>query len=95
MYVSVGKWRRGFGFVFLQISEKNGGTARVSAFTTDTVHHSAVSFGTTPNADHVLELIKLYLSNIEQVESGLLILMKNHHTTKHVSTPRKEIVFVK
>jgi len=91
MCVNIYRWRRGFGFVFLQISGKNEGSARISAFTTDTVHHSATCFGTTPDAEHASDMIDGYLGDPNQVDNDLYILKQSHYTAKNVFTLRTDM----
>ena len=79
--VGVYRWRRGFGFVFLQISHKNGGSARISVFTTNTVHHSASSFGTVPSASEAKCLLQQHVGDAATMIADLKVL-KQSHTTK-------------
>jgi hypothetical protein len=80
--VNIARWRRGFGFVFLQLSLKNKGMARTTVFVTNTVHHSAVSFGTTPGAEQAQQLLDEYLNNNEKVLADINDLKQYHLTNK-------------
>ena len=67
----------------LQISNKNGGYARITVFTTNTVHHFANCFGTTPREAEANGL----LQNIQGFESRQLIIdelakLKTYHQTE-------------
>jgi len=64
MCVQIYHWRRGFGFVYLQISEMDGGNARLFACVTDTIHHSAFCFGTTPDAENAVGMIRDYVKGV-------------------------------
>lgn len=80
--VNIARWRRGFGFVFLQLSLKNKGMARTTVFVTNTVHHSAVSFGTTPGPDQAQQLLDEYLNDTVKVRSDIDDLKKYNLTKK-------------
>jgi hypothetical protein len=78
--IAIHRWRRGFGFVFLQISLKNGGSSRMTVFTTDTVHHSASSFGTTPTASHAKSILSEQIHDTEKITEHIEILRQLHET---------------
>ncbi len=78
--VGVYRWRRGFGFVFLQISHKNDGSARLSVFTTNTVHHSAASFGTVPSASEAKSLLQQHVGDPAKLIADLKVLKQSHVT---------------
>lgn len=92
MCVNVSRWRNGFGFTFLQFSGKNNGSVHVYAFMTDTVHHSAASFGTTPDVDDAENMIKKYIDNIDtdRVDFDLFALTRKYHSTRRYD--RVEII---
>ncbi len=87
-FVKMNRWRRGTGFLCLQISsnkesrikDKPMGCARICCFTTDTIHHDAFSFGKTPDVDDAMFMINHY------VESDQIIVdlneLKTHHPTE-------------
>lgn len=79
--VKVARWRRGTGFIFLQISSKDSGNARVSVYVTNTIHHYAECFGTTPGADEANLILTEYLADVKCVSTDLQSL-KDHHTTE-------------
>ena len=83
--VSISKWRRGQGFVFLQISSKNSGTARVTVFTTNTIHHSSASFGTVPGSQDAKKLLTDYLQNKSKVIADIELLKNIHPTQRSAS----------
>jgi hypothetical protein len=61
-FVKITRYRQGTIYLLLQISSKNDGAARIVAFTTDTMHSSAICFGTTPNVDHASKKISEYFA---------------------------------
>jgi hypothetical protein len=87
MVTCIGRWRRGFGYVVLQISEKNGGSARVSVYTTNTIFHDAICFGTNPCESESMELIDKYVNvkNIDTLTKDLALLKTKHSTKKTVT----------
>lgn len=79
--IDVHHWRKGFAFVFLQISWKDGGSARLTVFTTNTVHHSSDCFGTAPpNASDAKSVLVSHISDKRQVIQELEILKLYHAT---------------
>jgi hypothetical protein len=80
-FVEIGRWRRGSGFVCLQISIKNKGMARAIVFTTNVIHHSATCFGTTPDVQEASELLNQYLADQDRVIKDLTKLKQSHPTS--------------
>ena|SRR5579872_7540165 len=91
--VCVGKWRRGFGYLYLQLSEKNKGSLRLAAYTTNTIHHSAQCFGTTPDIDNVKDLISDYLRNPSNILNDIAKLRNCHSTKKEVKVLLDEMIY--
>jgi hypothetical protein len=79
--VKIARWRRGTGFIFLQLSSMNEGTARVSVFVTNTRHHTAECFGTEPKSPEAKKILNEYLKDGKNVLKDLQILKDNHTTT--------------
>lgn len=80
--VSLGTWRRGFGFAFLQISNQNDGQARIVCYSTNTVHHSAICFGTTPDVKDTEMILSEYLKDKQKVLADISNLKRHHDTQK-------------
>ena len=79
---AIHRWRKGFAFVFLQISQKNGGSARITVFTTTTVHHLSDCFGSAPpSAADAKSVLVQHTGNIAQLVKDLENL-KQYHDTK-------------
>lgn len=79
--VEICRWRKGFAFVFLQISQKNNGAARVSVYTTDTNHHPSIAFGTNPpSPDDANCVLTDYATDKQRLVSDLNELKKYHDT---------------
>lgn len=90
--VSVHRWRKGSGFAFLQISNKNGGSARITVFTTDTVHHSSNCFGSAPpSVSDSKSILKQQIENTTQLVNDIQILKRFHGTTVSASDLAKNI----
>ena len=89
--VNIARWRRGFGFVFLQLSLKDKGSARTTVFVTNTVHHSATSFGTTPGPGQAQQLLNEYLNDTDKVLSDICTLKEYHSTEKTASLLLEEM----
>lgn len=83
-FVSIGRWRKGFGFVVLQLSNLNGGNARLSAYVTDTVHHTGEGIGTIPEYAEGMEIVSKYLANSRKVKNDIALLKAEHQTVKSV-----------
>jgi hypothetical protein len=75
-------WRRCSAYVFLQISNRNKGPARAVVFVTDTIHHSAICFGTTPREREAQEFLDTYLKDKENLLADLTLLKKSHGTER-------------
>lgn len=80
--VNISHWRRGFGFVFLQLSMKDEGQIRVISLVTNTIHHKGGSFSTEPNIKHAKKILKEYMNNKTQVLVDIESLMEHHSTEK-------------
>jgi len=91
--VEIGLWRRGFGFVFLQISKQNEGQVRIVCYSTNTIHHSAECFGTTPDIEEIDRLISDYLGNEQRVLKDISDLKLQHTTQKDSDQLLKEILY--
>lgn len=91
--VLVGKWRRGFAYLYLQLSEKNGGALRLSAYTTNTIHHTAECFGTIPDIDDVKILIGDYLREPSKILNDIVKLRICHSTKKEVKVLLDEMIY--
>jgi len=83
--VSVGRWRRGSGFVILQLSNLNDGNARISVYVTNSVHHTGGGFATTPGRDESVGLLEEYLANSRKVKNDIELLKTEHQTAKSVN----------
>jgi hypothetical protein len=84
--VKFDSYRGGSVYAFLQISMKDGGTARVVIFVTNTRHHSGACFGTTPTQKEAQEHLNKYLKDQERVLEDLTKLKRSHLTQR---TPRQ------
>jgi hypothetical protein len=76
----IARWRRGTAYVVLQISAKNKGTARITMYVTNTIHHHATSFGTTPDIGHANDIRREYLADRDTVIGDLTRLCATHPT---------------
>lgn len=83
-FVSVGRWRRGFGYVILQLSNLNGGNARITVYVTNSVHHTGGGFATTPGCDEAMKLVNDYIANVKIVKDDITKLKTEHQTVKSV-----------
>lgn len=91
--VNVTPYRRGTVFLFLQISMREEGTARLTGYSTNTIHHSAVCFGTTPDVKEVDDAINEYLGDNVRIAKDMTRIKEKHNTTKDVDTLVKEILY--
>ena len=91
--VNVTPYRRGTVFLFLQISMRGEGTARLTGYSTNTIHHDAVCFGTTPDVKEVTDAISEYLGNNERIIKDMTRIKEKHSTAKDVDTLAKEILY--
>lgn len=99
-FVKINRWRRGTGYLCLQISSntesrisgKPIGCARVCCFTTNTIHHEAVCFGTTPDTSHGMLMIKEYIES-EEIISDLNKLKLSHPTKLSAKTLHQYIKY--
>lgn len=99
-FVKINRWRRGTGFLCLQISSnkesriptKPIGCARLCCFTTNTIHHPAFSFGTTPGVDEAKQMIMDYIES-EQIIDDLNELKLSHPTKLSAKTLLKYIKY--
>jgi len=91
--VDISEWKRGYCFVFLQISKKNGGSARLALYTTDTIHPSAVGFDTMVESEETSKPLNKYLSNDEKIINDLNRLKMFHATTKIAETLKAEMSY--
>lgn len=74
--VKMNRWRRGTGFLCLQISsnkesripESPMGCARICCFTTDKIHHNAFCFGKIPCADDAMFMIQDYVKSAQIID---------------------------
>lgn len=81
--VNIGKWRKGSGYVYLQLSNKNNGNARLVAYATDTIFHSSNCLGKLNlDVNDMEKIIKEYLSNKERVKIDIERLKYKHETLK-------------
>ncbi len=87
--VSMSRWRRGSGFICLQISSQSSlprtrghvkGNARVTAYSTNTIHHKAQCFGTLPGTKEMSQILEEYVKDEERVIKDLNELKKQHPT---------------
>jgi hypothetical protein len=83
-FIKFGKWRRGTCYICMQLSNKNDDSVRLTAYTTDTIHHNAQSFGTTPTASHAHDLLLNTLQDSKLIINSINMLKNVHSTTKSV-----------
>ena len=82
--VSVLRYRRGNGYLFLQISTLGGGNARIVGYASDTRFHNASSFGTTPDANLIYANKRLYLADSINVKADIQSLQEASKSVKTV-----------
>jgi hypothetical protein len=87
------RWRRGSGFLFLQLSDKNGGSLRLTAYTTNTIHHSAICFGTVPQIGEVNDMIKKYMLNKSNLLTTINTLKRYHKTNHSAEKLMREMLY--
>jgi hypothetical protein len=84
-FITFEKWRQGTCYICMQLSNKNNGSVKLTAYTTDTINHNNECFNTTTlTTSYVHNLLLNTLYDSQLIINSINMLKNVHSTTKSV-----------